>query len=131
MINRLLISLFLIFVCGSTYAHHGNSEFDLSKIVDVQGVVTKFEWRNPHAYLYLRITDAEGQEHELRIESATPSALVAYGVNLDSFSQGEKVTVTGLLSPSSIYMNMLLGMINAFSWSILDSATDLRSANTR
>ena len=95
-------------------AHHGNSEYDQSRVIDVQGVITKFEWRNPHAYLYLRTTDQEGREGQLRIESASPSALFAYGVSRDSFSEGEMVTAT--ISPSRSRP-----MVTAFGYRITKS----------
>jgi len=36
------------------WAHHSiTAEFDTSKSFTVQGTLTKIEWVNPHAYVYL------------------------------------------------------------------------------
>ena len=35
-------------------AHHGNlAIFDVERNITLQGVVTKFEWTNPHVYIQL------------------------------------------------------------------------------
>lgn len=98
MIQRKFLPLFFFLISVGAFAHHGNSEYDHSQVINIEGVVTKFEWRNPHAYLYLRTVNEQGNARELRIESASPSALFAYGVDRNSFSLGETVTAT--VSPS-------------------------------
>ena len=46
----------------SAFAHHGfQAEFDGSKLIYVTGTLTKFEWQNPHMYLYLDSTDPGGK----------------------------------------------------------------------
>ena len=34
--------------------------FDTTQNIAVDGVVTRYDWRNPHVYMTLRVTDAAG-----------------------------------------------------------------------
>ena len=46
-------------------AHHSfAAEYDSTKKVELKGVVTKFEWTNPHAHFYL---DVKGRTARWRI----------------------------------------------------------------
>ena len=42
-------------------AHHSQSEFDLRSKLEVEGVVTKLEWKSPHARLYVDVKDDKGE----------------------------------------------------------------------
>ena len=41
-------------------AHHGTGMYDMSHPTTVTGVVKRFEWTNPHAYIYLEVKDEKG-----------------------------------------------------------------------
>ena len=42
-------------------AHHElRAEFDETKPVTLRGVVTRVEWNNPHAFVYLDVKDPSG-----------------------------------------------------------------------
>ena len=39
-------------------AHHSfAAKYDSTKKIELKGVVTKFEWTNPHAHFYIDVTD--------------------------------------------------------------------------
>ena len=62
--KRLAISLYaigLLFTAGTVSAHHGfAAEYDATKPVKLTGTVTKFEWTNPHAWLYMDVKNDDG-----------------------------------------------------------------------
>lgn len=70
-------------------AHHSYAAFDMTKTVQVQGTITKFEWTNPHAFVYAK---AGNQAYE--IETTSPSMLSRRGFNRQSLKVGDKVTIT-------------------------------------
>ncbi len=77
-------------------AHHSFSlEYDANKPVTFQGVVTKVEWTNPHARVYVDVTDANGTVTSWNIELASPSALARNGWTSRTLKTGDKVTVDG------------------------------------
>jgi len=69
--------------------------FDTTQSVAVDGVVTRYDWRNPHVYMTLRVTDAGGKEREQLIEAGASSVLLPLGLAPNSVSIGERVTVRG------------------------------------
>jgi len=45
-----------------TSAHHSfAAEYDEDRLITISGSVTKFEWINPHAMLFVDATDSEGK----------------------------------------------------------------------
>jgi Family of unknown function (DUF6152) len=76
-------------------AHHSAAAFDTSKEVAVEGVITKFDWRNPHIYMALRVAGADGREIEQEIEAGASSVLLPLGLTPDAVAIGERVTVRG------------------------------------
>src|SRR5262249_14812 len=47
---------------STLYAHHSfAAQYDSSKPVEMRGTVTKVEWTNPHARVYIDVRDDKGQ----------------------------------------------------------------------
>ena len=89
-----LASLFLVAALPVS-AHHSAALFDTTKQIAVEGVVTKYDWRNPHVYMSIRTTDASGAALEQEIEAGASSVLLPLGLKPDSVAIGERVTVRG------------------------------------
>ncbi len=81
-------------VGAPTLAHHSYSMFDLSKSVEVQGTVKKFNWTNPHSWVVLLVKDANGNEVEAPIAMNGPGYLVRNGWKRESLKPGDVVTAT-------------------------------------
>ena len=77
-------------------AHHSFALFDHVNRVTVTGTVTKFDWTNPHVYVYLDVPDAGAVKH-YTIECASPNVLTRVGWKWNDIKQGDKVTL--LLNP--------------------------------
>lgn len=77
-------------------AHHAFTlEYDAAKPVKFEGVVTKVEWTNPHARIYVDVADPSGKKMSWNLELASLSALVRNGWTRTSVKVGEKVKVEG------------------------------------
>jgi DNA/RNA endonuclease YhcR with UshA esterase domain len=77
-------------------AHHSfSAEYDAKKPVTVKGTVTKVEWTNPHARIYVDATDENGAVTNWNFELATPNALRRSGWTRNSLKVGEAVTIEG------------------------------------
>ena len=80
----------------SAGAHHSSAPFyDQEKTVDIRGVVTKWVFRNPHPFLYVDVTDEQGNTQEWIIEFAGPVRLQKIGWSARTFVPGEVITATG------------------------------------
>ena len=89
-----LVGLCLVLVTGA-FAHHSQSEFDLRAKVEVEGTVTKVDWRSPHAWIYVDVTDAKGQKVNWSFELPSPTTLMRRGWTRDSVKPGDRVQVAG------------------------------------
>jgi hypothetical protein len=85
-----------------TGAHHSfAAEFDRNKTITVTGSVTKLEWTNPHARLYVEGADETGKTQVWDFELGPPNGLMRNGWRRDSLKPGHKVTVEGFRSKTS------------------------------
>jgi len=77
-------------------AHHSfNVFFDMSRIVEIEGVVTSFRLVNPHAEMLVDVPDADGEAATWRITARTgPTEARAEGWIPEDFI-GKQVTVAG------------------------------------
>jgi hypothetical protein len=77
-------------------AHHSfEAEYDSNKPITITGVVTKLDWINPHAYVYIDVRDDQGSVKNYKVEMGPPYALVRGGWKRDSIKIGDTVTVNG------------------------------------
>src|SRR4051812_4026691 len=59
--GQLLAGIALVILAAAPAAAHHSfaAEFDITKPVTITGKVTKIEWTNPHAYLFIDVADAQ------------------------------------------------------------------------
>jgi hypothetical protein len=82
-------------------AHHAfAAEFDVNQPVKVHGVVTKVEWVNPHAWLYVDVKGADGKVVNWHFELGPPNALFRLGWRKDAILAGTEVDISGFRAKS-------------------------------
>src|SRR5262249_34060617 len=80
-------------------AHHAfGGEFDANRPVLLKGKVTKVEWVNPHSWIHVEVTKADGTKEEWMVEGGSPNSLLRRGVTRDSLPAGTEVVVDGYQS---------------------------------
>ncbi len=85
----------LAFLVAPLLAHHSTAaEYDISRTITIEGTVTRVEWMNPHARLWLNATNADATVSPWELELASPNALVKEGATRDFFKQGNQISVT-------------------------------------
>ena len=80
---------------GSLLAHHSTAMYDMANPVTVKGAVKRFEWTNPHAFIYLDVTDEKGNVVEWEVEMMSLNHLRSYGWTSRTVKPGETITATG------------------------------------
>jgi hypothetical protein len=83
---------------ASSHAHHSfAAEFDRNKPIELTGKVTKVEWTNPHARIYIDVEE-DGKVVNWDFELGPPNGLMRQGWNRNSLQQGHVVKVNGFMS---------------------------------
>lgn len=59
----------------------------------IRGIVTKIEWTNPHARVWVDANNEDGTVSGWEMELPSPSALMREGVRRDLVRQGDQVAV--------------------------------------
>ena len=85
----------LLIVCVPVLAHHGRSNYDVSSTATVKGVVTEFEWINPHALIHLDATDETGKVEKWIAETNSPNILNRQGWTKNTVKPGDQITLVG------------------------------------
>jgi hypothetical protein len=77
-------------------AHHSfAAEYDSAALVTLKGVVTKVEWTNPHAYIYVDVKDETGKVVNWGMEGYPPNTLTRTGFTRHVVKEGDTITITG------------------------------------
>jgi len=82
-----------LFLALPAIAHHSRSIYDLTRSITIEGVVTEFEWANPHVYLYVEARVDGGEPVVWEIENGSTTAMGRRGWTRDSFVPGDRVSV--------------------------------------
>jgi hypothetical protein len=80
-------------VAPAALAHHGFGLFQMDKLADYSGTLTKFELVNPHSYLYFDAIGADGQPLAMRCEMRAATLIKRSGWDVDQFVPGRHVEV--------------------------------------
>jgi hypothetical protein len=80
-----LTSLLLVLFLHHSFA----AEFDSTKPVELKGTVTRLDWTNPHAWIYIDVKDAKGKV------SHWACTLTRSGWSKDSLKRGDVIVVNG------------------------------------
>ena len=87
-------SLLFVLFCPPVEAHHSTAGYDLIHGTIISGVVTAFDWENPHAQLHLDVAGESETEH-WSIEMESPAHLKALGWRKDTLKAGDRISVIG------------------------------------
>jgi hypothetical protein len=81
------------------FAHHSfAAEFDGTKQISLAGIVTKVDWVNPHAWVYVDVKGDDGTVVNWALESGAPNALYRAGWRKDDLKVGDTVTFSAFLA---------------------------------
>ena len=91
---------------AATRAHHSfAAEFDRAKPITLEGTITKVEWTNPHARIYIDVKDdASGEVINWDFELGPPNGLMRQGWNRNSLREGHVVKISGFLSKDQAHV---------------------------
>ena len=95
--SRLILPVWMLGLLAAlpVQAHHSTAMYNMQNPVTVTGVVKRFEWTNPHAHIFLEVTDESGKKVEWDIEMMRLNHLKSYGWSHTTVQAGELISCTG------------------------------------
>jgi hypothetical protein len=92
----LTVILGVLLVSGPLLAHHGEANYDTTKIVSVKGTVTEFKFVNPHVEVSLDVKNDTGEIEKWIGEARSPAMLARYGGwDKNTIKIGDVITASG------------------------------------
>ena len=99
--QRLIALTFCVGLLGGTSlrAHHSlAAEYDQKKPISLTGTLTKLDWRNPHAWIYMDVKNPSGGVDKWECELGSPNAMTRAGFTQDSVKLGDEIVLDGILA---------------------------------
>ena len=95
--RTLLAAIAALSLCGASMsAHHSfAAEFDINRPVKLTGAVTKLEWTNPHAWIFVDAKDEKGSVQNWAVELVGINDLLRRGWGRDRVHTGDIIHVDG------------------------------------
>ena len=90
-----LILLGTLLAPVSLMAHHSTAMFDDKQQVTFTGTIKEFQYTNPHSWLIIDVTAADGTVTTWGFEAEGPTTLMRSGIRKSSLPVGTKITITG------------------------------------
>jgi len=90
-------------ICGAicaglstaTFAHHSTAIFDMTADVEIRGTIARYEWANPHVYLWVEEVTDSGERILWEVEGGPPAILRRSGVSKDQIAVGDAIVIKG------------------------------------
>ena len=79
---------------GLALAHHSFAAFDVTTQKEITGTVKKFDYTNPHTWVWLDVPNDHGGVDTWGFEGMSPNYLGRRGWTRTTLKPGDKITVT-------------------------------------
>lgn len=83
----------VVLVWASATAHHSFAPMDLEKTVTLEGVISQFQWTNPHTWIEIDVHKEDGSVERWSVEANSPNQLTRQGWRRTDLAPGDHVTL--------------------------------------
>lgn len=93
--KRVALIVAVVAFAGVAFAHHGTANYETDKNITVKGVVTGFDFVNPHVQVFWETKDGSGAAQKWQGELTSPNRLTRAGWSKNSIKVGDTITISG------------------------------------
>jgi hypothetical protein len=90
----LIIASLVIGGTSLAVAHHSAAVFDSASQKVISGTVKKFDYSNPHTWVWLDVPNDQGGVDTWGVEGMSPNYLARRGWTRNTLKPGDKLTIT-------------------------------------
>jgi len=95
---KIKVLLFACVAAGATtvrtYAHHSFAMYDAGRTMTLEGIVSEFQWTNPHAWIILQVSSRNGQQTQWSIQLNGSGGLARQGWRPKTLTPGMPIAIT-------------------------------------
>jgi hypothetical protein len=91
--GRAIAVALLALSISPAHAHHSGAMFNPEVMLTLTGTVTRFDYVNPHSWLYVNVENDDGSITEWGFELDAPPRLRRLGVSPSFWRQGDRIRV--------------------------------------
>lgn len=77
----------------TAWAHHSHNAYEVTLWSSMEGTVREVLLMNPHSWIYLDVTDDNGQTTTWSLEAASPGSIMENGVKREDLAPGDRIAV--------------------------------------
>jgi len=96
----LLAGLTAAAVITPASAHHSSAVYDMNAVITLRGTVTRYEWKNPHVYIFIDTDDQDGNTVAWAIEGESTALMSRSGWGPTTLTPGDTVFARANLNRS-------------------------------
>ncbi|HSG63517.1 MAG TPA: DUF6152 family protein, partial [Gammaproteobacteria bacterium] len=83
-----------VLMVAPAYGHHSDAALNMDTTLTLEGTVTEFSLRNPHAYFVMTVAGEDGQAQDWTVQMGSMITLRRRGWSPDSLQVGDQVTAS-------------------------------------
>ena len=96
---------------GLTQAHHSARAAYTTNVIDVEGIVTEFNFTNPHVNIFFDVSGENGEVTQWMASGSAANLLRRRGWTADTIEPGQYLRITGLEARNGVPMVLLESIV--------------------
>jgi hypothetical protein len=92
-VRSAIIAMILAAGGATVAAHHSFAPFDMSAEKTITGTVSRFEWTNPHTWIWVDVPNDKGGVDRWGVEGMSPNYLARRGWTRSTVKPGDTITI--------------------------------------
>lgn len=93
---KLSLVILAVFLTVPVLAHHNyRLRYNYDEVIILEGVVTNFDWKNPHVEIFMDVEDENGDVTNWTMPTGAPGVFNRIGITPDTVAAGDRLLVTG------------------------------------